>query len=75
MHYAKLKNSARLQRLHRYLSDGQPHSTYDIIRHTGICAVNSAAAELRCNGIPVDPAKCIGTTTNGERIYTYQLNQ
>lgn len=73
MHYANLKRSARLQKLHNLLLDELPHSTYDIINRTGICAVNSAAAELRRNGIPLGPAKYAGTTLNGNKIYTYQL--
>lgn len=73
MHYANLKKSARLQKFYRLLLDELPHSTYDIIRQTGICAVNSAAAELRRNGVPLGPAKYCGTTVDGNKIYTYQI--
>ena len=53
MHYAHLAKSKRLQRTLRLLSDGQEHSTRDIIRGADVCAVNSVISELRANGIPV----------------------
>jgi hypothetical protein len=53
MHYAKISKSKRLQRTLRVLSDGQEHSTRDIIRAADVCAVNSVISEIRRNGIPV----------------------
>jgi hypothetical protein len=50
MHAAKLKNSPRLQRVDKFLSDLRPHTTRDIIRGADVCAVNSCVAELRANG-------------------------
>lgn len=50
IHYAKLENSPRLQRLLTLLQDGQRHSTMDIITKAKICAVNTAVSELRRNG-------------------------
>lgn len=73
MHYATLKKSKRLQKVYNYLLDYLPHSTYDIIKNTGVCAVNSAIAELRENCIPVGPARYQGKTADGNSIYTYQL--
>ena len=53
IHYAKFAKSARLQRMLHLLIDGKKHTTLDIIQSAGICAVNSAAAELRQNGFDV----------------------
>lgn len=53
IHYAKLAGSARLQKVLRHLSDGQPHTTLDIIQATGMCAINSIVTELRMNGIRI----------------------
>ena len=53
MHFARLSSSPRLQRVLRVLSDGQEHSTRDLIREANVCAVNSIVAELRANGLPV----------------------
>lgn len=66
IHYAKLKNSPRLQRLLEFLEDCKPHTTLEIIGGAKICAVNSAVTELRRNGFDVS------CTRNG-RIYSYQL--
>jgi hypothetical protein len=53
MHAARIEQSDRLQRVARYLADGIPRSTLEIIHGTGCCAINSIVAELRENGIPV----------------------
>lgn len=50
MNSAKLKTSARLKAVDKFLSDRRPHSTRDIIRATGMCAINSIISELRRNG-------------------------
>lgn len=44
---ALLENSPRLQRVARFLSDGKPHSTREIIRECDVCAVNAIIDELR----------------------------
>ena len=74
IHYAKLHNSPRLQRLLKFLSDLKPHSTREIIQGANICAVNTAVDELRENGFDVVCAY-IKTLADGARIYHYQLHK
>jgi hypothetical protein len=50
MNAANLKTSERPQRVDKFLSDRQPHSTLEIIQGAGVCAVNSIIAELRASG-------------------------
>ncbi len=57
--YAKFENSDRLKRVYRLLSDGRWHGTRDIMMRADVCAVNSAAAELRANGFDV-ATRCVG---------------
>lgn len=66
MRSARLARSPRLQRVLALLADGLPHSTRQIIRDAQVCAVNSAVAELRDNGIPILCRKELG-------IYYYQI--
>ena len=47
IHAALLENSPRLQRVAKFLGDGKPHSTRDIIRACDVCAVNAIVDELR----------------------------
>ena len=44
---ALLENSERLQKVAKFLGDGNPHSTREIIRVCDVCAVNSIVDELR----------------------------
>lgn len=53
MRSARLDHSPRLQRVLILLGDGLPHSTRDVVMRAKVCAVNSAIAELRDNGIPI----------------------
>lgn len=53
MHAARLGHSDRLDRVRALLSDGVPRTTMEIIAQAHVCAVNSIAAELRHNGVPV----------------------
>lgn len=53
MKSAKLNSSQRLQRVLKVLSDGQEHSTLDIIGQARVCAVNSIISELRANGVGI----------------------
>lgn len=66
IHFARYENSYRLQRFLELMLDGQKHTTLDIIHATDICAVNSAACELRENGFHLE---CIQKT----RPAIYQL--
>jgi len=62
IHYARIENSPRLQRLLQCL-EAQPKSsdgwitTWNISQQAHICAVNSAVCELRLNGYAVDSRK------------------
>lgn len=69
IHYAKLENSPRLQRLRDYLADGEWRTTLDIIVNAAVCAVNSAVCELRMNGYTIECRAVKG----GGGIYEYRL--
>ncbi len=47
IHAATIDGSKRLQRVAKFLGDGLPHSTRDIILACDVCAVNSIVQELR----------------------------
>src|SRR3989304_1713521 len=49
MRFSKLETSARLQRLYKYLSDKQPHSTREIGEAVNLEAVGSSIAVARRN--------------------------
>lgn len=53
-HYARIENSPRLKLVFDYLTDGEWHTTRDIIEGAQVCAVNSCADEIRANGFQVD---------------------
>ena len=57
IHYAKLSGSARLRRVLHVLLTHDRCSTMEISRLARVCAVNTAIAELRANGINID-CKC-----------------
>ncbi len=46
MKHASLQ-SARLQRVLKILSDGQEHSTWEIMSRAKVCAVSACISELR----------------------------
>lgn len=54
IHYAKLANSPRLQRLHALLMNGTEYTTLEIMQSAKICAVSAAITELRRNGFDID---------------------
>lgn len=54
MNHARLIKSARLKRVHKLLSDGKWHSTWEIIQRAKVAAVNSCVAELRANGAVIE---------------------
>jgi len=60
IHYAMYQNSERLQRFLMLMLDGRERSTMEIIRGADICAVSSAACELRENGFRCE---CIKKTS------------
>lgn len=59
IHYARIDESKRLQRVHRLLSDGGWHGTREIMRAADVCAVNTVITELRCNGYDIR-TRCVG---------------
>lgn len=59
MHAASVDRSARLNRFLGVLADGLWHGTREIIHAAEIMAVNSAAAEVRANGVKVE-CRCVG---------------
>lgn len=71
MHAANVARSKRLQTFIKCLESG-PKTTREIIRETGLCAINSIAAECKANGVNI---KCHyrGTTPDGGRVFEYQL--
>lgn len=78
IHFAKFADSERLQRFLDLLLDGQKHTTLQIIQGAGVCAVNSAACELRENGFEVEcdrknPASYWLTDVDDARILKEQL--
>lgn len=66
MHYARLSRSPRQQRVLRVLSDGAEHSTADIIRRAGVCAVSAIVSEFRANGVAI-------ACTRRKNVWFYQL--
>lgn len=54
MHAASLDKSDRLKRVDDLLATGEEYSTLDIVSLAGVCAVNSAIAELRANGRQIE---------------------
>jgi hypothetical protein len=50
IHYAIYETSDRLQQFLAYMLDGAQRTTREILDAVDICAVNSAACELRKNG-------------------------
>jgi len=79
IHYALYQNSERLQKLLVFMLDGKPHTTMEIINGAGICAVSSAACELRENGFGCYCIKKAGpaiyqlSDTEGARRLSAQL--
>ena len=72
MHAARIERSARLQRVLAVLEAGGWHSTMDIVREAGVCAVNSAIAELRANGLAIE-CRQSNEPLFGGRAWLYRL--
>ena len=73
MHSASLARSKRLQRVHALLSDGEWHSTRDIVDGAKVCAVNSIIAELRDNGCWIETGRAKALAGDSSVIYRYRL--
>ena len=74
MHAALLEQSPRLKRVHALLADDAEHSTLDIVRAAGVCAVNSCIAELRANGAVISCRQTVDRAT-GKRIWVYRMSR
>lgn len=72
MNYARLEQSPRLQTIYAALKTG-PKTTRDLIIETGYCAINSAIAEMRAQGINIT-CKMVGRT-KGSSIYLYTMER
>lgn len=73
IHYAKLSESPRLQRLHALLITGKEYSTKEISTLADVMAVSTAVCELREGGFDI-LCRYRGTNTvTGGKIYTYQM--
>lgn len=64
MHAASMK-SVRLRRVLRLLSDGQAHTTRDIVRRARVMAVSACVAELRTHGAEIT---CIQLPAPDEKL-------
>ena len=72
IHFAKFKNSKRLQDVHKILEDGKPHSGFEIQEATESMAVHTDISELRANGFTINQFYG-GRTEKGRLISIYQL--
>ena len=73
IHAASLESSPRLQRVHALLADGLERSTREIIQAARVCAVNSAVAELRANGLHIHCRRI--RSPAGEHTWLYRLEE
>ncbi len=71
-HYAIAHRSDRLMAVYHALKDRMYHSTRQLIKETGQCAINSIVHELRQNGIKIE-CRYVRTTDTGARVYVYRL--
>ena len=67
IHFARIEESERLQRVHKLLADGAWHGTREIMLTADVCAVNSIITELRHNNYDIR-TRCVGRGR-----YEYQL--
>lgn len=70
MHAGRIETSGRLKDTYAVLADRQWHSTRDIARLTGSCAVHSDIAGLRANKFKIARRQSTRMMT---RIYEYRL--
>lgn len=76
IHYARLSNSPRLQRLLAFLRSCGfiGASTREIIRGADVCAVNTCIDELRANGFQIE-CRAQGRSRDGASVYRYFLKE
>ena len=72
IHFAQLKNSPRLQRFLKVLSDGRPHTTMEIIQRAEVCNPHTCKAELVAQGYPIRCRPAGKPFKKG--VYLYQLD-
>lgn len=72
MNYSNIKTSNRLKRIAEYLSDGLHHTTRDIVKSTGLCAVSATISELRANGASIE-CNYSHKTPSGAKVYIYRM--
>ncbi len=74
IHAARLGKSTRLQKVLDFLKlrGDEGATTREIIRETGMCAINSIITELRRNGLVIDVRGPV-LSREGERVYRYIL--
>ena len=53
IHFARVDNSARLQRVLEVLLDHKPHTTREIRVRADVCNVSTDVCELRLNGYTI----------------------
>jgi hypothetical protein len=70
IHFAKVENSARLQRVLKMLRRGGAYTTRQLIRGADVCAMNSIASELRKNGFRV---ACFRKNVKQKPVWFYML--
>jgi len=76
MHYARICNSGRLQRLHNALLDGREHSGMELSRAIGTTCIGTVVSELRHNLKPAGrdiECRYVSDTDSGGKIMNYRL--
>ncbi len=73
IHAAPL-TSPRLQACLRLLADGQWRTTRQILRRTGVCAVNTVISELRFRGAEIECEQRRRQSGHG-RVWYYRMTK
>ena len=68
IHAASLA-SPRLQRVLKLMRDGRPHTTREVVRKTGVMAVNAVMSELRYHGAEIVCVQQAAPTGDGRWFY------
>lgn len=74
MHAGRVSSSERLTLILTELrkSGSRGATTRELIRSTGMCAINSCISEIRANGYEVR-CTCDGRNEHGSMVYRYTL--